>query len=280
MKWLLILFLGVIVVPVFAQNAPINQTEYQKLTNSINGIQIDSKKISSSINETRNELQNDYQNMYNNINESRVESKNYYLWSLGASGGVAIVAFLGSVIVAVIIAKRQDIQTTRITEMTLEVQNVTKKQNKLIEDTKAVYAQQYVSWVQLIVKNFESVVDWYNTRYLDQPISQTREDTRKNLIDYYERDLMYWCPKIEGMELVKIFGKEIAYEVLSHTTSMHATDWLPNTDYGMSMMINEYKERIKQAIDLKDTFLPYGDENMKVKDQKLKETYDKIKATP
>lgn len=243
MKWLFILFLGVIMVPVFAQNSTNNQTDYQKFNDSI--------KILQSEHKTSDTL------------------AFYY----------AMITFVAGTIIVTIIALGQSRQSKKIQTMTSEVQKVVKKQDELIADTQSVYAEAYVSWVQLIIKNFEYVVDWYNTRYLDQPISQIRENTRQNLIDHYERDLVYWCPKIETMELVKVFGKKIAYTVLSSTTAMHATDWQPDTDSGMAMMINEYKERIKQAIVLKNIFLPFCDNNTKIKDQKLKETYDKINTT-
>ncbi|CUR51625.1 exported protein of unknown function [Nitrosotalea devaniterrae] len=43
MKYLLVLFLGIIIVPALAQNAPTNQTDYQKFTDSIKILQSEHK---------------------------------------------------------------------------------------------------------------------------------------------------------------------------------------------------------------------------------------------
>jgi hypothetical protein len=250
-KWLLILFLSIVIVPTLAQNTSINQTEYQNLNSSIYGLHSDHM-------------------------QSDALAKVYAEISIAVGFLIAFVIYIAHTRQSKKI-KDMIIETRKTTT---EVQDMIKKQNKLIDDTRAVYAEAYVSWVQLIIISFEYVVDWYNTRYVNQPISQLRENTKSNLIDHYERDLVYRCPKVETMELVKVFGREIADEVWTSTTHMHATDWQPERDEGMALMINEYKERVKQAIDLKDTFLPFCDESTKVKDQNLKGTYDKIKATP
>jgi len=256
-KWLLILFLGIIVVPVFAQNITINQTDYQKLETSISGLHVKLHQLNTSITGLQIEQQQLNKSVYGlHTDHVQYDSKGLVFTGL---------TFFGGILVAIVIG------FTHFNEI--------KKQNKLIDDTRSVYAKAYVSWVQLIINNFKDVIRWYDEEYLNQPVSQRRENFRRNLIDHYERDLLILNPQIEIIELVKVFGKKIADKVWASSGHMRAEMWQPYDDNGMKLMIEDYKKLIKKAIDLKDTFLPFCDKSMKIKDQELKELYDKIKAT-
>lgn len=240
-KWLLILFLGLIVIPVFAQNTPNNQTDVQKFNDSIKILQ----------------------------SEHVASDRLAFFY--------AMATFVGGAGIAIVIGLGQKRQTQTIEKMTREVQDVVKKQNKLIDDTRDVYASAYVSWVHHITFSFDHVINLYNNRYLGQPISQNRENTRSTIKDHYDRDLTISRPKVETLELVKVFGKEIADKVWTYTAHLQANEWQPYSDDGMALLINDYKKYVKKAVDLKDTFLPFCDENMQKKDQKHRETYNKIR---
>lgn len=170
-------------------------------------------------------------------------------------------------------------QGDNLEKMTGEVQKFVKKQNKLIDDTRDVYASAYVMWVHHIALNFEHVINLYNTKYSGQPIDQSRENVRKLLQDYYDRDLTTARPKIETMELVKVFGKELADTVWVSVAHLQANEWQSYSDEGMALMINDYKDHAKKAVELKEIFLTFCDEKTKLDDQRHNEQYDKIKTT-
>ena len=97
MKWLLILFLGVMIVPALAQNTPINHTDYKNLENSVRLLQTDYQKLQTSI----NGLQIEQQNLNISINGLHTEhtssdtmATRYFIASLVAGGIVATIFFI------------------------------------------------------------------------------------------------------------------------------------------------------------------------------------------
>jgi len=158
-----------------------------------------------------------------------------------------------------------------------EAHKMIKKQDDLLKNVRDVYASSYVHWVQLIAKNFETVIKRYENDYLPNPnIIRLKHSPKEDLMNYYNIHLNTWFPKIELMELVKTFGKSIATSVMRTQSHESADVWSPSRPEGMRQMINDYIERIQDAIELKNKFLPYCDDSLKTKDKSFQKYYDII----
>lgn len=257
MKWLLIFFLSIIIIPVFAQNTMINQTEYQRLGNSINGIQTGLEKISNSINETHPELQKDYRSLGENINETRVEAKNYYMWSLYASGVVAIVAFLGSLTVAVIIAKRQDkqsekiaINTSAVGKLTEKIVHMIEKQDTLLRDRQSVYATSIIRWIDTEILDIDKYMKTWYPQY--QGASGAEKDNiMNNIISTYKLHLQTLMLPIKSIDLVEIFGKEISDDWLRLWIKCMGDIVYVDDPQGMESLKERFDKIVEQAQNLK-----------------------------
>ncbi len=192
---------------------------------------------------------------------------------------VVLSIFLGTISIGLVIAifAIQQSQGSKIKDLILNVGKTSREQSELIKGVRDVYASSFVHWVHSISQSYEHVIKLYEKNYLGSPnLSQKKETARNNLIDYYDRHLITWFPKIELMELVKTFGKKIANNVWRSQTHLNAQMWQPSDDKGMKLMIDDYKEQVKKAVILKDKFLPYCDDGTKTKDKSFQKYYDII----
>jgi len=99
---------------------------------------------------------------------------------------------------------------------------------------------------------------------------------RKTLTDYYDHHLFH-LPTIETMKMVEYFGKNMLDKHWRLTPHMKSDMWQPDTDYGMALMIDSYKEQMYKFVELKDAFLQYCDQDMKDRDEKHQKYCDLIK---
>lgn len=172
---------------------------------------------------------------------------------------------------------KQTQQMGKVESLTVELEKMIKKQDDLLNEVRKVYAMSYVNWVHTITVSFVHIIKLYENNYLQsKPFSKNKQTARNNLIDAYNRNLTIWSPKIEVMELVKYFGQKLANLVWTSQTHLQAEDWNPSTDKYMAGMMNDYIGQVKKAINLKKEFLPFCDESVKIKDESMKENYDKI----
>ena len=192
---------------------------------------------------------------------------------------VILSIFLGSISIGLVIAifAIQQSQGEQIKDLIHDAKSSIKEQHDLLKDVRDVYASSYVQWVHNFSQSYEHVINLYEKNYLgSSDLSRKKEAARSNLIDYYDRHLITWFPKVELIELVKTFGKEIANNVWRSQTHLNANMWQPGDDNGIGLMVNHYKEQIKKAVELKDKFLPFCDDGMKEKDKSFQKYYDII----
>jgi hypothetical protein len=188
------------------------------------------------------------------------------------SMAVAFAAF-GTTIV---IAHRQGKQTEELASATNEIHDMTSEQTKLTTDTRDFYAAAFVGYVRLISNSYGHVIDLYQNKYYGKPMSQEKTNISKMLMEYYDNHLTKGLPKIEAIELVKTFGREIADKHWTHTAKLTSNMWQAYSDHGMALMIYSYKEQMYKLMELKNAFLEYCEESFKERDSDFQENYDLI----
>ena len=106
----------------------------------------------------------------------------------------------------------------RQTEQSDRLQSMISQQTELIKDTREVYAQTFVDYMQLVSIGYQNVIDRYESytkiRSTDNDFLKSKdekENNREYIKRQYDSLLITRQPKIEFMELVKTFGKNIAY---------------------------------------------------------------------
>jgi hypothetical protein len=247
-------------------------TEYKKLETSITDLQTKNQNLQTTLDALRvdnQRLETSIDDMHTELKKSDSTVQNY--------GITALVNAIGIIVAIAII---QFMQSNKIEKMANQIRKMAERQDKIIDNVKRIYASAYVSWVHQITFNYEQVTRiLYNDGYLNKPVSENREKIRRELMDHYDHDLFITCPKIEMIELVKVFDEEIANKILSSTTHLRAGDWQPYEDNGMALMIENYTIYVKKAIELKDALLQFCDKNIVSEDLKHRETYQYINAT-
>jgi len=182
-------------------------------------------------------------------------------------------AALGTTIV---IAHRQGKQTEELASATDEIHGMTSEQAKLIADTRDFYAGAFVGYIRLISDRYASVITLYENNFRGRPMSTQKENVRRMLKEYYDNFLTRNLPKIEAIELVKVFGREIADKHWTHTVKMTSSMWQADNDYGMALMMDSFIEQMQKLVELKDEFLPFCEESYRNNDSDFQENYDLI----
>ena len=153
--------------------------------------------------------------------------------------------------------------------LTHKIGKVSDEQQGLLSDTRNFYASAFVRVVQKISERYNHVITIYKN-----PENQTQKATI--LKGYYDGHLINMLPKIEDIELVKVFGIEIAEKYRIHTTNRPSKMW---NDSEINDMMKSYKEEMFNLIQLKDILLSFCDEAVIVRDGQLEENYLLIKDT-
>jgi hypothetical protein len=156
-------------------------------------------------------------------------------------------------------------------KLTHRIRKVSDEQQKLLGDTRNFHATAFVSVVQLVSAKFDHVISLY----------ENNENKTKNsqiLRGYYDNHLIHMLPKIEDIELVKVFGLEIAEKFRIHTTQKTSKTW-PDSDTGLFDMMYSYKQEMFNLVQLKDILLPFCDESVIGRDSQFEENYASIRTT-
>ena len=155
--------------------------------------------------------------------------------------------------------------------LTNKIRKVSDEQQGLLEDTRNFYATAFVKTVQKIAERFSHVIDIHN----DQ-----NNKTQKSTIlkGYYDGHLINMLPKIEDIELVKIFGLEIAEKYRIHTTNKSSKTW-GDSESEINSMMDSYKQEMFNLVQLKDILLPFCDETVNLVEDQLEENYQLIVDT-
>jgi len=153
--------------------------------------------------------------------------------------------------------------------LTNKIRKVSDEQQGLLEDTRNFYATAFVKTVQKIAERFSHVIDIHN----DQ-----NNKTQKSTIlkGYYDGHLINMLPKIEDIELVKIFGLEIAEKYRIHTTNKSSKTW-GDSESEIDSMMDSYKQEMFNLVQLKDILLPFCEETVYIQEEQLEESYQLIK---
>ena len=102
--------------------------------------------------------------------------------------------------------------------LTNKIRKVSDEQQGLLEDTRNFYATAFVKTVQKISERFPHVMGIHK--------NQDNESQKSTILKgYYDGHLINMLPKIEDIELVKIFGLEIAEKYRIHTTNKSSKTW-------------------------------------------------------
>lgn len=156
--------------------------------------------------------------------------------------------------------------------LTNKISKVSTEQQKLLEDTRNFYATAFVDVVQMISVSYPKVIDLHQNHLGNTHASNM-------LANYYDKHIIHILPKIEDIELVKVFGLEIAEKYRIHTTTRTSKSWDVDTVDGLAEMMHSYKEEVFNLVQLKDILLPFCDTAIIDKDNKLKDDYDLIHDT-
>lgn len=277
MKWLLILFVGIIFFPVLAQNTPINQTEYQKLGNSIsglqinlqqlntsvNGLQIDHQKLGNSINEVHHELKNNYQNLGGNINGTRADSYNYYIWSLCASGAFTAIAFLGGVATATILDRRQRYEQGEIKNLISKVEQISNRQNEVAQEIREDVSHGLTTKLELVILNLDQCIHLFELR--NQETDPTlRLNFMRSMTDEYDRCYGFLNLEINLIELMRIFGRATArqYWTLVSFLGINSNIYVQSDD-DLQSFIGHVNECLGRCLDLYEAILPQSSDQVR-----------------
>ena len=171
---------------------------------------------------------------------------------------------------------KQNKQADDLADVTGEIEEMVTDQENRIKDVQDVYASSIVGYVQVISRSYYHPLDLYTNKWKDGELSLKKNQIRNILTNYYDNHLFH-LPPIEAMEIVKSFGKKMFDKHWRLTPHMKSDMWTPDTDYGMALMIDSYKEQMYKLVELKDAFLEYCDQDMKSRDEKCQEYYDLIK---
>ena len=269
MKWLLILFLGLIVVPAFAQNITINQTEYQKIHTSIAVIQDDLTKLSTSINQTHSDLKNYHQDLSGNINETRIEAQTEYVNSLIATGSVSIIAFLGGIFVAAWIHKRQDVKQDKIQELVTAIKDLVSKQDELIKDVRKMVTEENtirkeiihdISYhlnghLKTIIMTLEHSLQMYEN------CKNAKNDEKEHwftvMKESYCRPQHFLDLKINLLDMMKVFGANISRKYWCLLADLQTTNLLKDMPIDqIDVVAKAIRESLNLAKELKSIVDP------------------------
>jgi hypothetical protein len=156
--------------------------------------------------------------------------------------------------------------------LTHRIRKVSDEQQGLLSDTRNFYATAFVKTVQRTSERYGHVMNLFEN---------TENKTQKGLIlkGYYDNHLIHMLPKIEDIELVKVFGLEIAEKYRIHTTKKTSKSWDVDSDSGLSSLMSSYKEEMFNLIQLKDILLKFCDDSVIGRDSQLEENYDLINKT-
>ncbi len=154
-------------------------------------------------------------------------------------------------------------------KLTHRIRKVSDEQQSLLADTRNFYAAAFVKTIQKISDRYGHVISTYKSQN-----NQTQKPTI--LKGYYDGHLINMLPKIEDIELVKVFGIEIAEKYRIHTTNKSSKLW---SDSEIDKMMDTYKEEMFNLIQLKDILLPFCDESVIDRDEQLEENYRLIRDT-
>ena len=156
--------------------------------------------------------------------------------------------------------------------LTHRIRKVSDEQQGLLSDTRNFYATEFVKTVQRISERYEHVLNLFDT---------TENKTQRGIIlkGYYDNHLIHMLPKIEDIELVKVFGLEIAEKYRIHTTKKTSKSYDVESDSGLSSLMLSYKEEMFNLIQLKDILLKFCDDSIMGKESQLEENYTLIKNT-
>ena len=178
--------------------------------------------------------------------------------------------------IMLIIAGRQTKQTDNLAVVTKDIEKMVSDQTKLTNDLRDVYASSIVEYIQRISVSYGHAIDLYLNKYPNGKITLNKDKIRNTLDSYYDRHLFH-LPRIEPIELVKAFGKEIADKHWRLTPKLMSNMWQTHSDYGMALLMHSYKDQMNKLVELKDAFLHYCNQATKDKDKKYQENYDLIK---
>ena len=157
-------------------------------------------------------------------------------------------------------------------KLTHRIRKVSDEQQGLLSDTRNFYAAAFVKTIQRTSERYSHVMNlWINTE----------NKTQKGLIlkGYYDNHLIHMLPKIEDIELVKVFGLEIAEKYRIHTTKKTSKSWDVDSDSGLSELMLSYKEEMFNLVQLKDILLKFCDESIIERDSQLENNYNLIKTS-
>jgi len=156
--------------------------------------------------------------------------------------------------------------------LTHRIRKVSDEQQALLSDTRNFYATAFVKTIQKTSGRYSHVMDLWNN---------TQNKTQKGLIlkGYYDNHLIHMLPKIEDIELVKVFGLEVAEKYRIHTTKKTSKSWDVESDSGLEQLMESYKEEMFNLIQLKDILLKFCDNTIIGMDAQLEENYDMIRKT-
>jgi len=161
-------------------------------------------------------------------------------------------------------------------KLTNEIHENAREQDRLLADTRDSYAGAFVGHVRRVSGIYHHVISLYEKEFYGRPRSPEKEDMQEALQGYYD-DHLFNLPKIEFIELVKVFGREIACMHRTYTAKLTSNMWQAYSDHGMALMIHSYKEEMNKLLKLKDEFLPYCDEEYRNQDKDFEEKYRLIK---
>ncbi len=155
--------------------------------------------------------------------------------------------------------------------LTHKISKVSREQQGLLSDTRNFYASAFVRMIQKISDRYSHVITIYKN---------PENHTQKAIIlkGYYDGHLINMLPKIEDIELVKVFGIEIAEKYRIHTTNRSSKMW-NDSESEINDMMKSYKEEMFNLIQLKDILLPFCDESVIDRDEQLEENYRLIRDT-
>jgi hypothetical protein len=157
-------------------------------------------------------------------------------------------------------------------KLTHRIRKVSDEQQKLLGDTRNFYATAFVKIVQRVSDRYEHVLSIYKN---------TENKIQKGTIlrGYYDGHLVQMLPSIEDIELVKVFGLEIAEKYRLHTTTKSSKTWPTDSDNDIKDMMDSYKQEMFNLVQLKDVLLPFCDDIVTEKDSEFEDNYSLIKKT-
>lgn len=115
--------------------------------------------------------------------------------------------------------------TDEIHKATIEIKKVQKEQHRLLTGVQDVYASAFVEYIQSISKSYAHVLNLYD-RYkkAENITSELRQADRSNIISNYDNLLHDRRPKLDFIELVRSFGRELANKYWRNTPKLTAQD--------------------------------------------------------